>query len=172
MILNPDGKIDKRGLRSILKRFEPIFQKVIIPAGRLSIKIKPFDINNVLADTIKKYDESLAIESLSILEKNSVLVELEPIPYRIEYIANAWNELISRSYGHWIGMINITSLDAVTVFKTQLGLELSRRMKDPTFNDNKVLGIPLVEIIPHKDNPLAGQELIIKISIQLRHLIS
>ena len=61
------------------------------------------------------------------------------IPYRMEYISGAWDELTSRGMGPTVTLVNINEFDSVRVFLFQLNREMEKRFREcPLLRENKV----------------------------------
>lgn len=145
-LIRSNGTLDRDTLKSILEGMNTCLKRVLIPSGRLSVRLEIIDIPAKLDEVVRDFEGDLesmkASRTKSIFDGSSVKVTFPLVDYRLDSIPGAWDEYSSRAFhvAQYAPFTGIENLDSVIKFRTILAREIDNRLKTCDFiTKNKLM---------------------------------
>lgn len=179
-MLISNNTVDPVTLKGILEDLNKNLKKVLVPVGRLAVRMEIFDLDKEVGRVVSEYADSMNSTEIplfkrSVVEDKTIEIKYPPIMYHFNSIVGAWNDLIARSFGpaHRADFFGIDQLPSIMQFRTQLAMKLEELIRNiESVKTNKLSPAVIVEVVPEGKNTYGekSETLVLEISVNLTQM--
>lgn len=153
-MLISNNTVDAAILKQIMEEMNRNLKKVLVPVGRLAVRMEIFDLDKEVGRVVSDYADIMNSTEVpmfkrSVIEDKTIEIKYPPIMYHFNSIPGAWNDLIARSFGpaHRADFFGIGQLPSVMQFRTQLAMKLEELVRQlPLIKEHKLSPAVIVDI--------------------------